>query len=285
MIEMSNLQILTGDSLTVLPTLAAESVQCCVTSPPYWGLRDYEHPAQIGSETSPEIYVENLVALFREVRRVLRKDGTVWLNVGDGYARNGGTGNCGPNAVVGNTKKLIQKRNCKVPDCWGLKDRDLLGLPWRVAFALQADGWILRSKITWVKKNAMPESVKNRPTNATEEVFMFAKSPTYFYNPNGVREESGANLRNHWILSPDSSRSGHPATFPRELARRCILLGSRENDLILDPFGGSGTTGIAANELNRKAILIELNPTYVETSKIRAASIQPQLQSTAVNSN
>ncbi len=282
---MSNLQILTGDSLAVLPTLAAESVQCCVTSPPYWGLRDYEHPAQIGSEPSPEIYVENLVALFREVRRVLRKDGTVWLNVGDGYARNGGTGNCGPNAVVGNTKKLIQKRNCKVPDCWGLKDRDLIGLPWRVAFALQADGWILRSKITWVKKNAMPESVKNRPTNATEEVFMFAKSPVYFYNPNSVREESGANLRNHWILNPDSSRSGHPATFPRELARRCILLGSREGDTILDPFSGSGTTGIAANELNRQAILIELNPTYAETSKERAAFIQPQLQSLAVNVN
>ena len=149
---MINLQILTGDSLTILPTLAAESVQSCVTSPPYWGLRDYEQPAQIGAESSPEIYVENLVALFQEVRRVLRKDGTVWLNVGDGYARNGGTGNCGPNAVVGNTKKLIQKRNCKVPDCWGLKDRDLLGLPWRVAFALQADGWILRSKITWIKK-------------------------------------------------------------------------------------------------------------------------------------
>ncbi len=282
MTEMGDLQILTGDSLTILPTLAAESVQCCVTSPPYWGLRDYEHPAQIGSESSPKNYVENLVAVFREVRRVLRQDGTVWLNVGDGYARNGGTGNHGPNAVVGNTKKLIQKRNCKVPDCWGLKDRDLLGLPWRVAFALQEDGWILRSKITWVKKNPMPESVKNRPTNATEEVFMFAKSPTYFYDPNGVREESGANLRNHWVLSPDSSRSGHPATFPRELARRCILLGSRENDMILDPFSGSGTTGIAANELNRKAILIELNPTYVETSKVRAASIQPRLQSTAV---
>ncbi len=282
---MNNFQILTGDSLAILPTLAAESVQCCVTSPPYWGLRDYEHPAQIGAESSPEIYVENLVALFREVGRVLRKDGTVWLNVGDGYARNGGTGNHGPNAIVGNTKKLIQKRNCKVPDCWGLKDRDLIGLPWRVAFALQADGWILRSKITWVKKNAMPESVKNRPTSATEEVFMFAKSPTYFYDPNGVREESGANLRNHWILSPDSSRSGHPATFPRELARRCILLGSREGDTVLDPFSGSGTTGIAANELNRKAILIELNPTYVETSKMRAASIQPQLQSTAVNTN
>lgn len=285
MTEMNDLEILTGDSLTILPTLAAESVQCCVTSPPYWGLRDYEHPAQIGAESSPELYVENLVAMFREVRRVLRKDGIVWLNVGDGYARNGGTGNHGPNAVVGNTKKLIQKRNCKVPDCWGLKDRDLIGLPWRVAFALQADGWILRSKITWVKKNAMPESVKNRPTGATEEVFMFAKSPTYFYDPNGVREESGANLRNHWILSPDSSRSGHPATFPRELARRCILLGSREGDTILDPFSGSGTTGIAANELNRKAILIELNPTYAETSKERAASIQPQFKSLTVNVN
>lgn len=126
---MSNLQILTGDSFAILPTLMTESVQCCVTSPPYWGLRDYEHPAQIGSEPSPELYVENLVKIFREVHRVLRKDGTVWLNVGDGYARNGGTGNHGPNAAVGNTKKLIQKRNCKVPDCWGLKDRDLLGLP------------------------------------------------------------------------------------------------------------------------------------------------------------
>ncbi len=279
---MSNLEILTGDSFKILPTLASESVQCCVTSPPYWGLRDYEHPAQIGAETSPEIYVENLVSLFREVRRVLRKDGTLWLNVGDGYARNGGTGNHGPNAVVGNTKKLIQKRNCKVPDCWGLKDRDLIGLPWRVAFALQTDGWILRSKITWVKKNPMPESVKNRPTSATEEVFMFAKSPAYFYDPNGVREESGANLRNHWVLNPDSSRSGHPATFPRELARRCILLGSRKGDTILDPFSGSGTTGIAANELNRQAVLIELNPNYAEMSKVRTSFIQPELQSTAV---
>lgn len=282
---MNNSQILTGDSFKLLPTIEAESVQCCITSPPYWGLRDYEHPAQIGAESSPELYVENLTAIFREVRRVLRKDGILWLNVGDGYARNGGTGSHGPNAVVGNTKKLIQKRNCKVPDCWGLKDRDLIGLPWRVAFALQTDGWILRSKITWIKKNAMPESVKNRPTNATEEVFMFAKSPKYFYDPNGFREKSGANLRNHWILGPDSSRNGHPATFPRELARRCILLGSREDDIILDPFSGSGTTGVAANELNRKAILIELNPTYAEQSKERTMIIQPRLQSLTVNTN
>ncbi len=265
-------QILTGDNLEVLPTLQAESIQCCVTSPPYWGLRDYDHPRQIGAESSPELYVKNLVAIFREVRRVLCKDGTLWLNVGDGYARNGGTGKCGPNAVVGNTKKLIQKRNCKVPDCWGLKDRDLMGLPWRVAFGLQADGWVLRSRITWIKKNGMPESVKNRPTNATEEVFLFAKSATYYYDPQGIRESTGANLRNYWLLGSDPSGHGHPAAFPRELARRCILLGSRKGDTVLDPFGGSGTTGLVANELNRKSILIELNPAYAKKSKERISN-------------
>lgn len=253
----------------MLPTLQAECIQCCVTSPPYWGLRDYNHPRQIGAEPSPEIYVENLVKIFNEVRRVLRKDGTLWLNVGDGYARNGGIGNCGPNAVVGNTKKQIQRRNCKVPDCWGLKDRDLMGLPWRVAFALQANGWILRSRITWIKKSAMPESVKNRPTNATEDIFLFTKSIKYYYNPDGVREPTGANLRNYWVLGPDPNTCGHPATFPRELARRCILLGSREGDTVLDPFGGCGTTGFAAQELNRESVLIEINPSYVEMSKVR----------------
>lgn len=276
--KMESIQILIGDNRTVLPTILAESVQCCVTSPPYWGLRDYEHPAQIGAEPSPEQYVENLVSVFREVRRVLRKDGTVWLNVGDGYARNGGTGGHGPNAIVGNTKKLIQKRNCKVPDCWGLKDRDLLGLPWRVAFALQEDGWLLRSRITWVKKTAMPESVKNRPTTSTEEIFLFTKSPSYFYDPDGVRESSGANLRNFWILGPEPNGNGHPAAFPGELARRCILLGSRPLDTILDPFGGSGTTGIAAGELGRKAILIELNQSYAQVSKDRTSILQPRFQ-------
>lgn len=267
--ESSDIQILNGDSLALLPTLPSESIQCCVTSPPYWGLRDYDHPAQIGAEPSPDLYVSNLVEIFRHVKRVLRPDGTLWLNVGDGYARNGGTGNCGPNAVVANTRKLIQKRNCKVPDCWGLKDRDLMGLPWRVAFALQADGWYLRARITWVKKTAMPESVKNRPTSATEEVFMFARNPTYYYNPTAIREASGANLRNFWVLGPDSSGNGHPATFPRELARRCILLGSPEGSTVLDPFGGSGTTGLAAAELGRKAVLIELNPTYVQMGQER----------------
>lgn len=276
---MKDLEVLGGDSLELLPKLASESIQCCVTSPPYWGLRDYDHPAQIGSESSPVDYIQNLVKVFREVRRILREDGTLWLNIGDGYARNGGVGKHGPNAMVGNTKKQIQKRNCKVPDCWGLKDRDLLGIPWRAAFALQQDGWILRSKIIWVKKNPMPESVKNRPTSATEEIFLFAKSPTYYYNAEGVREQSGANLRNYWILNQEAGKYGHPAAFPRELARRCILLGSGEGDIILDPFGGSGTTGIVANELHRKAIIIELNPTYAEMALSRGLSVQPQFPS------
>ena len=264
-----SVEILTGDNREVLPQLEAQSVQCCVTSPPYWGLRDYDHRAQIGAELSPDQYVENLVTTFREVRRVLSNDGTLWLNVGDGYARNGGHGKCGPNAQVGNTKKRIQRRNCKVPDCWGLKDRDLMGLPWRVAFALQADGWLLRSKVTWVKKTPMPESVTNRPSNATEEVFLFSKTSKYFYDNQAVREATGANLRNYWILGTDAGGTLHPAVFPKLLAERCILLGSRPGDLILDPFSGSGTTGVAAAELNRRAILIEINREYVEHSKIR----------------
>jgi DNA modification methylase len=223
----------------------------------------------LGAEESPQQYVENLVTIFREVRKVLRHDGTLWLNVGDAYARNGGVGVCGPNAKVGNTKRLIQKRNCKVPNCWGLKDRDLIGVPWRVAFALQEDGWILRSHITWVKKAPMPESVKNRPSGATEAIFLFAKDPTYYYDNKAVRERSGANLRNYWMLGPDANSAGHPAAFPKELARRCILLGSRPGDIVLDPFSGSGTTGVAALGLGRKAILIELNEEFARQSEER----------------
>ena len=130
-----------------------------------------------------------------------------------------------------------------------------------------------------MKKNPMPESVKNRPTSATEEIFLFAKSPTYYYNAEGVRELSGANLKNYWILNQDAGKYGHPAAFPRELARRCILLGSKERDIVLDPFGGSGTTGIVANELNRKAIIIELNPAYANMTLSRGLSIQPEFQS------
>ena len=255
----ANTIVLTGDCRSVLRDVSESSVQCCVTSPPYWGLRDYGNDAEIGSEGSPVEYIENLVSVFREVRRVLRSDGLLWLNIGDGYARNGGTGSHGPNAMVGNTRKLIQHRNCKVPPVWGLKALDMMGIPWRVAFALQEDGWFLRSHITWIKKSAMPESVKNRPTRATEDIFMFSTSPKYFYDPNAVRQETDANLRNYWIMGPDPNKAGHPAAFPRELARRCILLGSRPGDTILDPFGGCGTTGIVSELLGRDSILVELS--------------------------
>jgi site-specific DNA-methyltransferase (cytosine-N4-specific) len=277
-LQIGDTRILVGDCRKLLQLLPEESVQCCVTSPPYWGLRDYQHPDQLGCEESPSDYVANLVAVFRAVWRVLRADGTLWLNIGDCYARNGGTGKHGPNARVGNTRRLIQRRNCKVPNCWGLKDRDLLGLPWRVAFALQEDGWILRSHIVWVKKTAMPESVRNRPTRSTEDIFLFAKRPGYYYDRTAVRESSGANLRNFWVLGPEPTEGDHPAAFPKELARRCILLGSRVGDVVLDPFAGSGTTAVAAQELQRRCILMELNPAYAACAAERLRrSVQEEL--------
>lgn len=273
------IEVLAGDSRNILPQLEAGIVQCCITSPPYWGLRDYDHPNQVGAEALPEEYVENLVTIFRQVRRVLSDEGTFWLNIGDGYARNGGEGRCGPNAQVGNTKNLVQHRNCKVPECWGLQDRSLMGLPWRVAFALQEDGWLLRSRIIWIKKAPMPESVKNRPSNATEDIFLFVKTPRYYYDNQAVREKTGANLRNYWLLGPDAENRNHPAIFPRELARRCMLLGSRPDDLVLDPFSGSGTTGVVAAELGRRAILIELNEEYATNAKLRLDSNVQQVLS------
>ena len=276
-VEEGAVSVLVGDCKNVLRGIESGSVNACVTSPPYWGLRDYDNDAQIGAEASPTEYVANLVGVFREVRRALADNGTLWINLGDGYARNGGTGKSGPNARVGNTKKLIQRRNGKVPEVWGLKDRDLMGMPWRVAFALQADGWILRSKITWIKKAPMPESVRNRPSNATEAIFLFSKTPDYYYDRAALADadDGGAN---YWMLGPDSSGTPHPAVFPRELARRCVLLGSREGDVVLDPFSGSGTTGVVAVELKRKAILIELNEEYAAQSRERIdGGIQPAM--------
>jgi len=153
-----------------------------------------------------------------------------------------------------------------------------MGLPWRVAFALQDDGWILRSRVIWIKKTAMPESVKNRPTNATEEVFLFAKTAQYFYDHNAVREESGANLRNYWRLGPDTSGNGHPAVFPRELVRRCLRLTTKPGDTVIDPFGGSGTTGAVAQEEDRNAVLIELNRLYNDLAKKRLKNMQQKLR-------
>ena len=190
-------KIIQGDVIETLRSLPDGIVHTCVTSPPYWGLRDYGIPGQIGLEKTPEEYIEKIVEVFREVRRVLRDDGTLWLNLGDSYARNGGKNgqyNAGKTAKVGSTKRRVQLGNYRVPD--GLKEKDLVGIPWRVAFALQADGWYLRSDIIWHKPNAMPESVKDRPTKAHEYIFLLSKSPKYYYDAENIFVRPGRAVLN-----------------------------------------------------------------------------------------
>ena len=179
-------RIITGSALSVLRTFPSDSVQCVVTSPPYWGLRDYGVEGQIGLEETPQEFIAKLTEVFEEVLRVLRPDGTLWLNMGDSYARTGGTGGPGRTAIVGNTKGGKQRRNCEPPD--GLKSKDLIGQPWRLAFALQAAGWYLRSDIIWHKPNPMPESVTDRPTKSHEYIFLMSKSERYFYDLNASKE-------------------------------------------------------------------------------------------------
>ena len=260
-----------GDTRDVLPTLDAGSVQCVVTSPPYWGLRDYGVEGQIGLEPTPDAYITTLVAVFREVRRVLRDDGTVWLNLGDSFM-----------------------------------DKQLQQIPARVALALQADGWYLRSDIIWAKGlsfcpsyagSVMPESCTDRPTSAYEHVFLLTKQARYYYDVEAVRETAvgcgggpysdkthaarrgvvsggnhsgqpspatARNLRNVWAINPQPFREAHFATFPMALVEPCIRAGSRAGDTILDPFAGSGTTGIVAARHGREFVGIELNPQYAQ---------------------
>jgi DNA modification methylase len=302
--------ILEGDARDVLATLPAESVQCCVTSPPYFGLRDYGHDGQIGLEATPDAYVAEMVALFREVRRVLKDDGTLWLNLGDSYARTGGTDKkVSETALVGSTRNTLQQIQNRTTTAaqFGAKEKDLLGIPWRVAFALQADGWYLRSDIIWHKPNPMPESVTDRPTKAHEYVFLLTKSARYLYDASAIAEPSvepervrrdrigdasheergqhsagglfiGAQTRNArtvWSINTQPFKGAHFATMPPELAQRCILAGSRMGDTVLDPFGGAGTTGLVADRLGRDALLVELNPTYAALARERIAGDAP----------
>ena len=335
-----------------------ESVACCVTSPPYFGLRDYGHERQIGLESTPDAYVAKIVEVFREVRRVLKKDGTLWLNLGDSYAaQRGGTEMPAETIAGGKNGKSINfdsyrgrgfsaktvggqeavesrcnpvaHRNAKA---FGLKHKDLIGIPWRVAFALQADGWWLRQDIIWHKPNPMPESVRDRCTKAHEYIFLLSKSANYWYDAEAIsqplaetsvqrlaqsnlpnqkgsdrvprktngnmkavgprfggnkygdddssehRTKSGhewdgrsgrANRRSVWTINTQPYKGAHFATFPSEIPRLCILAGSKAGDSVLDPFGGSGTTGAVAMELGRNAILCELNPEYGELIRQR----------------
>jgi site-specific DNA-methyltransferase (adenine-specific) len=258
-IELSTSMIIEGDSYIALQKLADESVQCVVTSPPYWGLRDYGFKGQIGLEGQLQLYINNLLSVFREVKRVLSSDGILWLNIGDGYT----SGNRGYRAP--DKKNPARAMSIRPDTPTGLKPKDLLGVPWRLAFALQADGWYLRSDIIWNKPNAMPESVKDRPTRAHEYVFMLTKNEKYFYDYEAIKENN-RNKRTVWNINTMPFPEAHFATFPPDLIFPCIMSSTRLNDYVLDPFFGSGTVGEVASQHGRRFVGIELNPEYIEIS-------------------
>ena len=336
-------RIITADVFDGLRELPDESVHCVVTSPPYFGLRDYGMPGQIGLEPTPDAYVAKLVEVFREVRRVLRKDGTCWLNLGDSYW--GSWANYAGGERGAGKQRLIKHGSSAQNPVWdgleeyrpaasykheNLKPKDLIGIPWRVAFALQADGWWLRQDIIWSKPNPMPESVTDRCTKAHEYLFMLTKSARYFYDAESIKEAGSAetllradraqvsdarvngvpgqvphslhkkrdkqrghsrrhdgfndrwdamekaqqcsglrNKRSVWEISPQPFPDAHFATFPPALIEPCIKAGCPEGGTVLDPFGGSGTTGLVADRLKRNAVLIELNPEYAAMAERR----------------
>jgi DNA modification methylase len=308
---VSNYNVMVGDCIASMSILPDGFFHTCVTSPPYFGLRDYGVEGQIGLEATPEAYVTRLVEVFREVRRVLRDDGTLWVNLGDSYARNGGTDrNISSTGKAGNSLRsleMLPDRKQRAPI--GMKEKDLIGIPWRVAFALQADGWYLRQDIIWSKPNPMPESVTDRCTKAHEYIFLLSKSPRYYYDHEAVKEpaaesslarlaqptlkdQNGSarvpgkmngnmkavggetrNRRSVWTVTTKPFKGAHFATFPPDLIEPCILAGSPVGGVVLDPFGGSGTTAGVAIKHGRSAIICELNPDYAAMVPDRVARI------------
>lgn len=255
--------IVIGDSRSVLRRLPSRLVQTTVTSPPYWSLRDYDIEGQIGLESSLEQYIANLVAVFEEVRRVTRDDGTLWLNIGDSYTSGGRTWR------APDRKNPVRAMDVRPPTPRGLKPKDLIGVPWRLAFALQAAGWYLRADLVWNKPNCQPESVKDRPTRSHEYVFLFSKSERYTYDHTAVRGLNDRNVRTVWNINTQAYKEAHFATFPSALVEPCIALSSSPHDLVLDPFLGSGTTGLTAIALGRRFLGVELNPEYVDIAERR----------------
>lgn len=287
-----------GDCIAGLRAMDAGSARTCVTSPPYWGLRDYGSDGQLGLEPTPDEYVANMAAVFSEVRRVMADDGTLWLNLGDSYNSSPSNQN-GANMYTGGDPYSGQgRRNRDVP---GLKPKDLCGIPWRVAFALQADGWYLRQDIIWHKPNPMPESVTDRCTKAHEYIFLLSKSARYYYDAVAVAEKAATephapgnkklddsrndhdqmekvwgangtrNRRSVWTVATKPYPEAHFATYPPALIEPCILAGSEPGDTVLDPFAGSGTTGMVAMKHGRRFVGCELNPEYAAMAERRIA--------------
>jgi DNA modification methylase len=294
-----------GDCRTTMKQWIEEGVkvQTCITSPPYFGLRDYGHEGQIGLESEVGDYVRNLVDVFALVRDLLHEDGTLWLNLGDSYS---GSGKGPSKSLNGEQHHLEGKHSKIVPD--GLKPKDLIGIPWRVAFALQADGWYLRQDIIWHKPNPMPESVQDRCTKNHEYIFLLSKNGKYYFDNEAIKEpvkqdwgtrdrsdgkyhnegsglqpHSGleksydmANKRSVWTVTTKPFHGAHFAVFPPDLIEPCVLAGSRPKDIVLDPFMGSGTTAAVAQRLNRLYLGCELNTDYEVLQKDRLK--QPSLE-------
>ena len=254
--------LICGRATEALDLLPSESVQTVVTSPPYWSLRDYEVEEQIGRDDTLWDYVSSIVDTFAKLRRVLARDGTVWLNLGDSYT----SGNRRYRAP--DRKNRDRAMSVRPPTPKGLKPKDLIGVPWRIAFALQDAGWWLRSEVIWSKPNAHPESVRDRPTKAHETVFLLSKSKDYYYDVDAVRGPNGRQLRTTWEIPTAPRKWGHggrhPAVMPMALARRCVKMTSRPDDVVLDPYAGSGTTLLAARELDRNWVGIELKSEFVD---------------------
>ena len=324
---MSEARILIGDARERLGSLEPRSVQCVVTSPPYWGLRDYGHTGQIGLEVTPAEYVSALCGVFAAVWRVLRDDGVLWLNLGDSYANDGKWGGetSGKQFYLPDNDRQRVGRSKRLT---GLKPKDLVGIPFEVAFALRGAGWYLRAFAPWIKRNGMPESMKDRPTTVIESVFLLTKDEDYFYDaeaviktgavPAGTRAAKGSNVRSalkdvngrppeYWdytgtrlrrstdwflesfegLLVDDGGQplafmvntkpydGAHFAVMPEALVEPCILAGSREGDCVLDPFCGSGTTGVIALRHGRRFVGIELNPSYAALAEARIANVAP----------
>lgn len=334
---MLTAKIITGDCIEGLRTLPDGIARCCVTSPPYFGLRDYGCEGQIGLEHSPEAYVARMVEVFREVRRVLRDDGTLWLNLGDSYAGSGKGGNppdsqhqkqrTNAGSLVGQSARDATRTMTAMMDwCFDLKPKDLVGIPWRVAFALQADGWWLRQDIIWHKPNPMPESVRDRCTKAHEYVFLMTKRERYYYDAEAVREpcsyvaktystscgkitmqdaavsagqssrrmtqderkryvEQGRNRRSVWTITTKPYSGAHFAVMPPDLVEPCIMAGSAPHDTVIDPFTGSGTTGMVAKSLDRNFIGTELNPEYAEMARKRIESVPASMFAACADNN
>lgn len=270
--------VICGDAIELLKKLPENSVQTVITSPPYWSLRDYQVKGQIGLEFTVYEYLNTLANVFDAVKRVLREDGTFWLNIGDSYTSGGRTWRA-PDA-----KNPARAMSIRPDTPEGLKPKELIGVPWRLAFLLQQRGWFLRSDIIWYKPNCQPESVRDRPTQAHEHIFLLSKSEKYKYNVDATKGPNGRRIRDLWEIKTRAYKdaSGHFATYPLELINPCILFGSDVGDLVLDPFLGSGTTSVAAYNLGRRFFGIELNPDYyrMAVNRISRAIDERRLQNT-----